>query len=303
MKSVFKSLIFCGFYLCAPYGMAITGSGSGSDCGGDKTPNYDVESHRNNSHGATFTLLDYLNEHVEKVAIVGRAGDDISVWNYRNPAYQKYTHAGIVWKNPEDGQWWFKHVLNICRGETSRIFDQTVLEFFDDGPHFYDFHIGFPSLELQESISAVLEDEALFKSLHNTQYNMISNPSQGRDQNSNGWVLSVIAAAQSGLRNSGRIRQYYMRNGYLPSQVQVNWGGLISFFKKNATTKYHSKEGKRNGWYSFVSVASLFQYLHYSDTLIETEICHPKGCNEPFARLNKQEKQNRHSFDPLRDGR
>ena len=277
------------FFLFPFYGWAASVT-SGGGCGeesSEKKIDYDVQSHEQNMYNAAFSLLEYLKTHVERVAIVARAGSDLSKENFRYPEQQKYTHAGIVWKSLEDGLWRFKHILNVCAGATSSLFVQNLVEFFNDGPHFYDFKIGVPSPRLQEKIAHVLESD-LVNELHNPQYSNIANPFSNQYQNSNGWVLNIVASAQSNLTQISYIQNYLYRNHYVPSQVRVGWlRGKLSAFSANATIRDHTREEKRRRWYNFVSAASVFNYLSQTDDSARIdEICHPEGCNTPFSELN-----------------
>ena len=316
------SIVLWSLVAFPPYALGVVSEGSADDCHNSAPPDYDVELHKKNAQSSALALLDYLENHVEKAAIVARAGGDISTENFRNPSHQKYTHAGIVYKSHKESPWRFKHILNICAGENSGIFDQNLVQFFNDGPHFYDFRIGVPSSFLQDSIVAVLESN-LAEALHNPRYSNIANPFHTEYQNSNGWVLNILTAAQypnmsshlsvaianMNLKSEGhsneqellkareRIQDYY-KDHFVPSQVQV--GKLRSFFSNfvsNATTRDHTQEEKASGWYNFVSTVALFQYLQRTDDVVDIrEICHSKGCNIPFAKLNKQKKrQSNHS--------
>ena len=277
------------FFIFLPfYGETASVTQSGGNCNHteeQKPPDYDVVSHAQNAYDASFSLLEYLKTHAQRSAIVARAGSDMSKENFNSP--HKYTHVGIAWKSSEDGLWRFQHVLNVCAGPTSTLFVQNLVQFFDDGPHFYDFKIGIPSSELQEKIADVLESH-LVNILHNPWYSNIANPFQNQYQNSNGWVLNMIASAQSGLQNIADVQNYLHQNNYTPSQVRVGWlRGKLSAFSANATTRDHTKEEKRKRWYRFVSAKSIFDYLEQTDPLaITDEICHQEGCNIPFSQLN-----------------
>ena len=277
------------FFIFLPFhGETASITASGGNCGDteeQKQPDYNVISHAQNAYDSSFSLLEYLKTHAQRSAIVARAGSDLSKEKFNSP--QKYTHAGIAWKSSEDDLWRFQHILNVCAGPTSTLFVQNLVQFFDDGPHFYDFQIGIPSPQLQEKIADVLES-SLANTLHNPRYSNIANPFNNQYQNSNGWVLSIIASAQSGLQNIMDIQNYLHRGGYTPSQVRVGWlRGKLSIFTANATTRDHTKKEKRKRWYKFVSVKSVFNYLNQTDSpVIIDEICHKEGCNIPFSQLN-----------------
>lgn len=277
------------FFILLPFlGETASITHSGGGCGNteeQKQPDYDTASHAQNAYDSAFSLLEQLKTHAQRSAIVARAGADLSKENFSSP--QKYTHAGIAWKSSEDGLWRFKHILNVCAGPDSSLFVQNLVQFFDDGPHFYDFKIGVPSPQLQEKIADILES-GLVNTLHNPRYSNIANPFSNQYQNSNGWVLNIIAAAQSGLQNITSIQNYLYGNSYTPHQVRVGWlRGKLAVFTANAATRDHTRKEKRSRWYNFVSAKSIFNYLDQTDhPVFIDEFCHQEGCNIPFSQLN-----------------
>ena len=260
---------------------------SGAGCENASEPEYDVERHRDNVHDMALGLLDFLVRNARRAAVVSRAGADLSKNRFRNPRKQKFTHTGLVWKSSRDGLWRFKHVLNVCAGPTSELFVQSVVQFFDDEPFRYDIHVAVPSEKLQEGIAAVLEDEAASRRLHNRKYSNIANPFRAEFQNSNGWALAVIAAAQSGLETYPELQANYRKAGYAPSKVKVGFvKKLGAGFVSNATLRDHPPR-LFGGWYEFVSSASVHRYLADTDRLvIARELCHPTGCDIPLTTLN-----------------
>ncbi len=264
------------------------GSGSGS-CDNQTTPTYDLKKHQANYLGMAKKLLDYLKkDNVNKIAIVARAGSDLSTEEFKNPSNQKYTHAGIAFKSSKDGRWRFKHLINVCAGSSSEIFIHSIAKFFNDDPYYYDVIVGFPSLQLQDEMIKIIESDLSNTggSIHNTKYSNIANPFSTEYQNSNGWILALIASAQSGYENLMDIQSYYRRNGFSPSQVKIGFFRSLgaNIFVANATTSDHTAEEKSSGLYNFVSAISLYSYLRID----YKEICHNSGCNRPLSQINKK---------------
>ena len=105
-------------------------------------------------------------------------------------------------------------------------------------------------------------------------------------QNSNGWVLGVIASAQVGLKTYQEVQSQFGRLGYQPSQVRVGFFRQFgSLFTANATVEDHLRP--TDGWFDFVSAASLYRYVETTDHLLRSvEICHAAGCNIPIRIVN-----------------
>ena len=232
-------------------------------------------------------LRAFFAEKAEMVALVSRAGGDLSDRQWAYPEKQKYTHTGIAVKDSATSKWKFVHELNDCAGPSSSIHEQGLAEFFMDDPFMFDVVVVIPSVELQKKILAVIEDKSvgkkgLARALHNSRYSNIANPYSTDYQNSNMWVLSVIAAAQSGAKTQTAALNYYKRNGFKPSQVKLS--GLESMFgqlfTKNAKTEDHTDEENSSGWFKFVSSVSVNKYVKDNDkVLAEKTLCHRNGCD------------------------
>ena len=321
IQSVLIGLFIC----CSPYVVAVaSGTNSGPDCGeksdewdvdyGDfeesDKPDYNLESHTKNMHTAALALFNYLDKNVKKLALVARVGGDLSKEQFKNPAHPKYTHVGLVWKSSKDGKWRFKHVLNVCAGPSSQIFVQNLAEFFNDDPHFYDVRVGVPDIHLQNKMARILEG-GFSHAVHIPRYSNIANPFRTEYQSSNGWVLNIIAMAQSskvisannaqaGLKTQSanfrsnlefikKLQRYYVEKGYTPSIGFVE--GLRQFgaglFMSNIAFEDHSSGELNSNWFNFISVESVFQYIKKTSYLTETEICHQGICNQAVSELNR----------------
>ena len=255
-----------------------------------KKISYSLKKHQSNIQATASKLLEVLNRHAYRAAIISRAGIDLSQEDFRHPVKQKYTHAGFVWRSSQEEQWQLKHLLNICRGPSSKIIVQSLEEFFDDNLHYYDFYVGIPSKKLQEALADTLADTSLSLTLHNSNYNKIANSYKATYQNSNGWILNVIAAAKSGHQTIEKVISHYKRVGYQPSQVRIAWWRriLVPIFSKNVTFNDHKKQNVPfDTWYNFVSAASLYNYIEAIDKLIyKEETCHSMGCDIELKTMN-----------------
>lgn len=259
---------------------------SGTDCGDAKEPTYDVEKHKSNVNSMAIKLFTYLEENAQQMAIVSRAGSDLSENKFKFPKEQTFSHAGIAWKSTEDGKWRFKHLLNVCAGDEGKIFVQSLATFFTDEPFYYDVKVAVPSLELQEKTVAVLESNLANKML-NSNYSSIANPFNTEFQNSNMWVLTILATAQGGTNTRMDAQEFYKNNGFTPSKVKVGrWKGLFAGFIANATLDDHTRKEKKKKWYNFVSAASLYDYINRTDEPVAVDVlCHDAGCNVPVSSL------------------
>ena len=206
-------------------------------------------------------LRDYLENSGVELAIIARVGSD------QSDRGLKYTHAGLVWRDHPKGPWTVVQELNECGTSRSEIFDQGLMQFFLDDPFNYDAQVIVPTGDLRRSLVAVLASGD-GRRVHEPRYSVISYPRSTLFQNSNEWVLEVIAMAQGRLRkqpilNRADAQRLHAALGYRGSRVEVGFfeqlfGGL---FKPNVSFSDHPYEAFTHGWFEFVSVRSIREYL------------------------------------------
>ncbi len=121
----------------------------------------------------------------------------------------KYSHMGIAIKNmpltnksgvvvtqADKGYWTVVHLLYSCEeNKRSYIYKGTLANFFYDHMADYGAQVIVPNQELQNNIEQILVKDYLGKNWIEKQYNAIALPTDLDEQNSNQWVLEVIAAA------------------------------------------------------------------------------------------------------------
>jgi hypothetical protein len=202
-------------------------------------------------------LRQALDQSGAKIAIVGRVGSDISEHGLR------YTHAGIVQRDHRKGRWVFVHLLNECGANSSSIYDQGLINFFLDDLFAYDAVIAIPAQALQDRLDTALNGATVAR-LHNPKYSMIAYPFSTRYQNSNQWVLEILAAAQAGGAVTREAAQKYLKDrGYTPDIIRISgfkrFGAAL--FRANVQFDDHPDSESENGRDSFVSVRSILRYL------------------------------------------
>jgi hypothetical protein len=206
-------------------------------------------------------LRDYLETSGAALAIVARVGSDQSKRGL------KYTHAAFAWRDHPKGRWTVVQELNACGTSRSTIYDQGLMQFFLDDPLNYDAQIIVPTAPLGEAIIASLKNGDGLR-VHNPHYNVVSYPRSTMYQNSNEWLLEVVAIAQGRLRNQTIVtregaQRLHAELGFRGSEAQVGFfeqlfGGL---FSANVSFADHPFDASSNGWFEFVSVRSIKDYL------------------------------------------
>ncbi len=204
--------------------------------------------------------LAVLEDSGADLALVGRVGADLSRHGL------KYSHMGIVFRRHPKGRWLFVHLLNQCGGDRSGLYDEGLLNFFMDDPHRLEAVIMIPSPSLQRKLARTLAKGA-GHALHQPRYSMLAYPFSTTYQNSNQWVLELIAAAQSGGADRGLIQAHLRATGYQPDRVRLSalerLGAALT--RANISFTDHPLSERLNGEYSVVTVSSVLRYLDKID--------------------------------------
>jgi hypothetical protein len=128
------------------------------------------------------------------------------------------------------------------------------------------------------------------KALHETKYNVVAYPFATDYQNSNQWVLEVLAAAMAQAEGAPAIvkreqaQQWLRQQKYQPSVLHIGLGKRVGarLFVANATTTDHPAGERISGNYSVVTVESVFDFLHQRSQL-QQELVIPM-CRWPVRR-------------------
>lgn len=121
----------------------------------------------------------------------------------------KYSHLGIAVKNlvikdkdgkirtnPENGHWAIVHLLYSCEdSKRSYVFKGTLAHFFYDHLFEYGAEILVPEQTLQNNVEKIIKTDYSGNNWIEKQYNAIALSNDLNQQNSNQWVLEVLAAA------------------------------------------------------------------------------------------------------------
>ena len=208
-----------------------------------------------------------LESRRHNVVVIARVGDDISERGL------KYTHAALAWRGHPRGRWTVVHVLNHCGSGRSGYFEQGLLNFFLDDLHNMDVRVLTPTPALQAALSETLADGTAHR-LFMPRYNMVAHPRSTRFQNSNQWLLEVIAVAQS--RRDGRpvagraaAQRYFTRRGYSGTRLRPGFfeGLFADLFASNIHMSDQRQNRPNHVDIEVVTVRSLHAYLRRTGDL------------------------------------
>jgi len=206
-----------------------------------------------------------LQRTASDTVVIARVGADISRYGLR------YTHAGIALRAPASGRWFVRHQLNHCGSDRSGLYDQGLLNFFLDDLHDFDALLLVPRPGLRRRLRAVAMSNAVFL-MYQPAYSVIANPFATRYQNSNQWLLELLALAEAPPHSIGTradAHRFLRNHGYRPSRVRISaWQRLgASLFRANVRFDDHSAEAQARGEYPVASVRSLESYLLRRDAV------------------------------------
>lgn len=152
-----------------------------------------------------------------EVALLARSGQDLNRYGLR------WSHMGIAVRDHPAGRWTVVHELNACGTASSDLYDEGVGNFFLTDLHRYDAAILVPGAQLQASLKRVLATRTP-RRLHEPRYNMLSYVFSTRYQNSNQWLLEVLAAGMAPpgqVETRAEAQAWLKQQPYRPGTVEV----------------------------------------------------------------------------------
>lgn len=211
-----------------------------------------------------------LEDSGAQVAVIGRVGSDLSRHGLR------YSHAAFAVREHAKGSWLVTHMLNQCGSAQSALFDEGLGNFFLDDPFAYEAIVVLPSDAVQQRLLGALRSD-LPVLLYTADYSMIANARSARYQNSNQWLLELVAGA---LAREGEVRdrvaaQHWLRDaGYAPSEVRISplQRAGARMFSANVRFDDHPSEARVTGRYAVVSVESTIRFLGRIDPGMRTRL-------------------------------
>lgn len=203
------------------------------------------------------------------VAIAARGGQDLSKYGLR------HSHLAILLRD-DNRQWQVYHLLNRCQGNTSRLYREGLVNLLGESSVSSNLRVGIPTPEVAAALRQLLAGDApTAHALHQPRYSMLAWPGGDDYQNSNQWVLEMLAAAIAQARDGqhldtrSKTRHWLKDNGFLPSRLHIGLGKRLGarFFVDNVAVTDHPASERISGNYSVVTVESVFNFLHDQQVL------------------------------------
>ena len=219
-----------------------------------------------NASKKALEMQQQLNRLNPKVALIARVGSDLKQYGLY------YSHVGFVVKNypGKKGKWTIVHLLNQCDLPKSSIYKQGLMNFFMDDLYTFDYQITIPTEATQEKLYQTLVSQQK-QSLHNSSYSMIAYPFSTKYQNSNQWVLEVIASSLNPQSTYSRkaAQAYLRKTHYQASIIKIDGFSKLgaSLFSSHVRFDDHPLEEQRRNKISTVTVFSVVDYLRKQHSL------------------------------------
>jgi len=198
-----------------------------------------------------------------QVALVARVGQDLSGYHLR------YSHMAFVWRDHPQGRWLVMHELNQCGTAESALFNEGLANFFFDDLFAWDALVIVPSSALQKAIVQRLQRGDRLHALHESHYNMVAYPFSSKYQNSNQWVLEVLADAMADQPQADRndLQHWLQKTGYKPSVLRILALHRLAgrAFRANVAFDDHPGGDRLLGKIEVVSVESVAGFIRLRD--------------------------------------
>jgi len=223
----------------------------------------------------TRTALESMDD---EVVLIARVGQDLAKYGLT------YSHMAFAVREHPAGAWSIVHKLNGCGTATSSLYDEGLVNFFSDSPFRYQAGIWRLAPGAQARLKKALLGKKA-KDYFEPHYSLLAYPFSTRYQNSNGWVLEMLAfavAPEDEANTRVSAQAWLQANGYRPTQLELGTltrlGARVT--KANVAFDDHPPELRWSGHIQTVTVDSVVTWLR---TL--PNACQAMGCPETRVAL------------------
>ena len=239
--------------VCALAMLWATGVSAGTACGERTIDAVEVAQ----AADTALRIREALEREDAPVALLSRVGTDLSGHGL------VYSHLGFVVRDHPAGRWSVVHLLNTCGTDRSSLYIEGLVNFFADDLVNQDARITWVEPALAERLNRVLTGDALVR-VHQPRYSVIARFDSPRFQNSTGWALDVLMAAQlHGATDRARARAMAAAQGFVPDHIHIAYSKRLAggLFAANAAFTDHPVSTRLSGRYPVVTVRAILDHL------------------------------------------
>lgn len=205
-----------------------------------------------------------------KVALVSRAGQDLSRYRLR------YSHMGVAVRDHPAGRWTVVHELNDCNTADSGLYHEGMGNFFLTDLYRHETQIVIPGPAMQARLASLFATRTPLR-LHEPHYNMLAYVYSTQYQNSNQWVLEILAAATApaGQVETRAEAQAWLRAiRYQPLTVEIPAAVRLGarMFRANVAFDDHPFERRMAGQIDTVTTDSVVRFVRMTDPDAKTMV-------------------------------
>jgi len=205
-------------------------------------------------------MRDQLESSGASMALIARIGLNLSEYN------QRFTHMGVAVRDHVRNRWQVLHLFNPCGKSQSEIMTQPLEKFYEVDLFEFEAMALVPSQAHQAQLRNVFLNPVKAKALHTPAYNMIAHPFNTRFQNSNQWILEMIAMGldeRQSVSNRTQAQEWLKAQAYEPGAIRIpnlkRTGARL--FSSHISFADHTQEEYENQRYQVVTVDSIIRVL------------------------------------------
>lgn len=203
--------------------------------------------------------LQALDASGAQVALIARMGQDLTQYGLR------YSHVGLAWRDHPAGRWVVVHLLNDCGTAHSALYNEGLGNFFLTDLYQYHAQLILPAPEMQQRLAQALAARTPMR-LHQPRYNMLAYTWSTHYQNSNQWVLEMLAAAgaEAGhVATRAEAQQWLRAAGYQAAPVHVGTATRLGarLFRANVAFDDHPMGARMQGSIATVTVEDIAAFM------------------------------------------
>jgi hypothetical protein len=225
---------------------------------------------------------DALDASGAEVALIARAGQDLTQYRLR------YSHMAFVWRDHPDGRWTVVHELNDCGSATSALYDEGLGNFFLDTPFRYEALIVIPDAETQHRLVAILAGRQP-QAMHDGHYNVVAYPFSTAYQNSNQWLLELLAVAIAHdpmVDDRASAQRWLKDNGYRPTTLDIPASTRLGarLFRANVAFDDHPFDRRMAGQIDAVTAESIVAFVRERGIATDVRVVNLAAPRQDIAR-------------------
>lgn len=210
-------------------------------------------------------VRDQIEQSGVSVALVGRIGLNLSEFG------QRYSHLGVALRDHVRNTWHVVHLFNPCGKGESEIQTQALEKFYETDLFEYEALVVTPGYANQARMRNVFLNPQSARALHQPAYNLIAHPFRTEFQNSNQWILEMLAMS---LADAGQVRdragaqRWLQAQGFEPAGVRIpnTRRTAARLFSPHVRFSDHTQEEYEKQTYLVVTVESIARLLTRIDT-------------------------------------